>query len=132
MGPSLANTSPTCSWTGGDSVEKDLWKITSLVEKPEPAQAPSRLAIPGRYILTPDIFEILAHTKPSVGGEIQLTDALATLAQKKQMFAYRFAGTRFDAGDRVGYLKASLHYALKRPELRPQLLEWLEDLVGKK
>lgn len=117
---------------GGQKIKDDLLLVDRLVEKPDPDQAPSRFAIPGRYILTPDIFDLLAQTAPSIGGEIQLTDALAALAKKRKMYAFRFAGTRYDAGDRVGYLKANIHFALKRPELRPQLLAWLKELVEKK
>lgn len=103
---------------GGKEIEKDTWLLDTLVEKPKTADAPSRLAIPGRYILTPDIFTLLENSKPGVGGEIQLTDSLQALAKKRKMYAYRFKGQRFDAGDKFGYMEANIHYALKRPELR--------------
>ncbi len=103
---------------GGKEVGKDTWLLDTLVEKPKPENAPSRMAIPGRYILTPDIFSILENASPGVNGEIQLTDALQTLAKQRKMYAYRFEGKRFDAGDKFGYMEANLHYAMKRPELR--------------
>lgn len=103
---------------GGKEVDKDTWLLDTLVEKPKTADAPSRLAIPGRYILTPDIFPLLETSKTGVGGEIQLTDSLQALAKKRKMYAYRFKGQRFDAGDKFGYMEANLHYAMKRPEIR--------------
>jgi UTP--glucose-1-phosphate uridylyltransferase len=103
---------------GGKEVGKSTWLLDKLVEKPKPADAPSRLAIPGRYILTPDIFPLLENSKTGVNGEIQLTDSLQALALKRKMYAYRFEGQRFDAGDKFGYMEANLHYAMKRPEIR--------------
>lgn len=103
---------------GGKEVSKDTWLLDTLVEKPKTEDAPSRLAIPGRYILTPDIFALLETSKTGVGGEIQLTDSLQALAKKRKMYAYRFEGQRFDAGDKFGYMEANLHYAMKRPEIR--------------
>jgi UTP--glucose-1-phosphate uridylyltransferase len=102
----------------GREAGKNTWLLDTLVEKPQPEKAPSRLAIPGRYILTPDIFPLLETSQTGVGGEIQLTDSLQALAKKRKMYAYKFTGTRFDAGDKFGYLEANLHYALKRPELQ--------------
>jgi UTP--glucose-1-phosphate uridylyltransferase len=103
---------------GGKEVSKDTFLLDTLVEKPKTEDAPSRLAIPGRYILTPDIFPLLESSKTGVGGEIQLTDSLQALAKKRKMYAYRFKGQRFDAGDKFGYMEANLHYAMKRPEIR--------------
>lgn len=103
---------------GGQEAGKDTWLLDTLVEKPKTEDAPSRLAIPGRYVLTPDIFPLLENSKTGVGGEIQLTDALQALAKKRKMYAYRFKGQRFDAGDKFGYMEANLHYAMKRPEIR--------------
>jgi UTP--glucose-1-phosphate uridylyltransferase len=103
---------------GGKESGKDTWLLDTLVEKPKTEDAPSRLAIPGRYILTPDIFPLLENSKTGVGGEIQLTDSLQALAKKRKMYAYRFKGQRFDAGDKFGYMEANLHYAMKRPEIR--------------
>jgi UTP--glucose-1-phosphate uridylyltransferase len=105
----------------GTAVDERTWLLSHLVEKPKAADAPSRLAIPGRYVLTPDIWEILENAKPTIGGEIQLTDSLQALAKKRKMYAYKFEGQRFDAGDKFGYLEANLHYAMKRPELRDQV-----------
>jgi UTP--glucose-1-phosphate uridylyltransferase len=90
---------------------------------------PSNLAVIGRYVLPPSIFEILETVKPGVGGEIQLTDALAVLAAGKGLLGYRFEGSRYDAGDRFGYLKANIAYALKRPELRAPLLDYLREVA---
>jgi UTP--glucose-1-phosphate uridylyltransferase len=95
----------------------DLVRVTDMVEKPAPGTAPSRLAIVGRYVLPPEIWPILAATKPGKGGEIQLTDALLGLARQRGLVAATLDGTRHDAGDRLGYLRANLLYALKRPEL---------------
>jgi UTP--glucose-1-phosphate uridylyltransferase len=102
---------------GGKEVAKDTLLLDKLVEKPRPEVAPSRLAIPGRYILTPDIFDHLQNAKPGVQGEIQLTDSLQALAKSRKMYAFQFEGRRFDAGDKFGYLEANLYYAMKRPEL---------------
>jgi UTP--glucose-1-phosphate uridylyltransferase len=104
---------------GGDRIDARLTRVKTLVEKPSPAESPSRLAIPGRYVLTPGIFEVLRKTTPGKGGEIQLTDGLKTLAEKESLFAYAFEGIRYDTGDRIGYIDATLAYAMKRPELAP-------------
>ena len=103
--------------------------IERIVEKPPRGQAPSNLAVVGRYVLPPEIFSILAALKPGVGGEIQLTDGLAELAARGQLVGVRFHGTRHDAGDRLGYLTANIAYALKRPELRDGLLAYLKTVV---
>ncbi|HQR30702.1 MAG TPA: UTP--glucose-1-phosphate uridylyltransferase GalU [Anaeromyxobacteraceae bacterium] len=103
-------------------------RIERLVEKPK-ADAPSRLAVIGRYVLPPSIFPILEKVKPGVGGEIQLTDALAVLARDEGLLGYRFEGERYDAGDRFGFLKANIAFALERPDLREPLLEYLKSLV---
>ena len=100
-----------------------------IVEKPARDRAPSNLAVIGRYVLPHDVFDVLAQLKPGAGGEIQLTDALAVLAQQKRLLGVRFEGTRYDAGDRLGYLQANVAYALKRPELRDALLAWLREVV---
>lgn len=114
---------------GGRECDKDTWLLDTLVEKPKTSDAPSRLAIPGRYILTPDIFPLLENSKTGVGGEIQLTDSLQALAKKRKMYAYRFKGKRFDAGDKFGYLEANLHYALKRPEMRERVQKLICQLA---
>jgi UTP--glucose-1-phosphate uridylyltransferase len=114
---------------GGKEAGDNLWLLDKLVEKPKPENAPSRLAIPGRYILTPDIFPLLENSPTGVGGEIQLTDSLQALAKKRKMYAYRFEGKRFDAGDKFGYLEANLHYAMKRPEIRERALKLISRLA---
>jgi UTP--glucose-1-phosphate uridylyltransferase len=114
---------------GGKEVAKGTLLLDKLVEKPQPSVAPSRLAIPGRYVLTPDIFDFLESAQPGVQGEIQLTDSLQALAKKRKMYAYQFEGQRFDAGDKFGYLEANLHYAMKRPELRERCQRLLKDLA---
>jgi UTP--glucose-1-phosphate uridylyltransferase len=108
---------PKYGMVGGTMLSKDLMHVDRLVEKPKPADAPSQLAIPGRYVLSPTIFDCLKNTKPGAGGEIQLTDGLQALAKREKLLAYRFAGTRYDAGDRMGYIDATIAYALKRPEM---------------
>jgi len=103
---------------GGDRINSKLTRVKTLVEKPSVKDAPSHLAIPGRYVLSPTIFDILRNTAPGKGGEIQLTDGLKTLAEREKLFAFEFDGTRYDTGDRMGYIDATLAYALKRPDLR--------------
>jgi UTP--glucose-1-phosphate uridylyltransferase len=112
----------------GPAVDARTIRIEKLVEKPK-TDAPSRLAVIGRYVLPPRIFSILEQVKPGVGGEIQLTDALAVLAREEGLLGYRFEGERYDAGDRFGFLKANIAFALERPELREPLLEYLRQLV---
>jgi UTP--glucose-1-phosphate uridylyltransferase len=114
---------------GGKEVANGTLLLDKLVEKPKTADAPSRLAIPGRYVLTPDIFDFLENATPGVGGEIQLTDALQKLASKRKMYAYKFSGRRFDAGDKFGYLEANLYYAMKRPELRERCQTLLQRMA---
>jgi UTP--glucose-1-phosphate uridylyltransferase len=112
----------------GRPIDDRTIRIERLVEKPK-RDPPSRLAIIGRYVLPPQIFEILERQPPGVGGEIQLTDALATLARETGLVGYRFEGQRYDAGDRLGYLKANVAYALQRPGLREPLLAWLREVA---
>jgi UTP--glucose-1-phosphate uridylyltransferase len=113
----------------GKELADGVIQIDKIVEKPKRGTAPSNLAVIGRYVLPPEIFEILEKQTPGVGGEIQLTDGLATLQQRKGLLGYKFKGLRYDAGDKVGYLKANIAYALKRSELRGPLLAWLGELV---
>jgi UTP--glucose-1-phosphate uridylyltransferase len=110
----------------GTALDARTTRIERLVEKPK-QDAPSNLAVIGRYVLPPRIFELLEQVTPGVGGEIQLTDALAMLAREEGLLGYRFEGTRYDAGDRLGYLKANIGYALKRPELAGPLREFLKE-----
>ena len=106
-----------------------LYELTGMVEKPPIEKAPSDMAILRRYILTPEVFAILEQVKPGQGGEIQLTDALAALRKKDGLIGYKFEGRRYDAGDKLGYVKANVAYAIKRPDLRGLLLEWLASLL---
>jgi UTP--glucose-1-phosphate uridylyltransferase len=103
--------------------------VEGIVEKPTPAEAPSSLAVVGRYILTPRIFGLLRATARGVGGEIQLTDALATLLSQEYMFAYRFKGKRYDCGSKLGYLQATVEYGLKHPELGESFRNYLCSLL---
>jgi UTP--glucose-1-phosphate uridylyltransferase len=112
----------------GTPAEERVVAIDDLVEKPAPEKAPSNLAIIGRYILPPEIFEILAKTKPEVGGEIQLTSALRQLRQRRPIDGYLFEGRRYDAGDKLGFLKATVELALERPDLGREFREYLKGL----
>ena len=105
--------------------------IKYVVEKPKPAVAPSNLAIVGRYVLPSRIFGLLESTKPGAGGEIQLTDAIAALLAEQRVLAYRFDGTRFDCGSKLGLVKATLHFAMQDPTLAPSVREFLEELTAK-
>ena len=98
-------------------------------EKPAREDAPSRLAVLGRYIIKPQIFEILEQTKPGKGGEVQLTDALKVLASEDAVYAYDFEGIRYDVGDKLGFLKATVEYALRREDLGAPFKEYLQELV---
>ncbi|MBZ0221051.1 MAG: UTP--glucose-1-phosphate uridylyltransferase GalU [Candidatus Methylomirabilis sp.] len=111
----------------GQKVAPGIYKVLDLVEKPK-ANPPSNLAIIGRYILTPGIFPALDETKPGKGGEIQLTDALKILLRSQDIYALEFEGTRYDAGDKLGFLKANISLALKRPELKGDLRKFLKGL----
>ena len=108
-----------------------LWSVKDMVEKPAVSEAPSRLAVLGRYIIAPEIFDILEKTKPGSGGEIQLTDALKELARMQTILAYNFEGRRYDVGDKQGFLEATVEQALKKPELRDKFLAYLKDIVAK-
>jgi UTP--glucose-1-phosphate uridylyltransferase len=105
-----------------------LFRIRDLVEKPKPDEAPSNLAIIGRYILTPDIFHAIENIEPGAGGEIQLTDGLRRLLQQRPIYGLKFEGRRFDAGDKLGFLKATVEFAMKRPDLGEQFRSYLKGL----
>ncbi len=109
----------------GDKMGDRVHRINTLVEKPAPGTAPTNLAVMGRYVLPPEIFTYLENVQPGHGGEIQLTDALQALASDRGLVGYQFEGTRHDIGDKLGFLKANIAYALKRPDLGPQLREYL-------
>ena len=112
------------------AVKPNIWQAIDLIEKPDAAEAPSRLAVLGRYILDPEIFSILEKTKPGRGGEIQLTDAIRVLAGQQAVYAYNFFGRRYDIGDKEGFLEATVEQALKRPELRDRFLQYLVKTVA--
>ncbi|MFZ5876461.1 MAG: UTP--glucose-1-phosphate uridylyltransferase GalU [Nitrospirota bacterium] len=112
----------------GKEVKPGLYQIKDLVEKPSPDQAPSTVAVIGRYVLTGDIFSILEHTAPGRNGEIQLTDALRELAQQGRLYGKVLDGRRHDAGDKLGFLKATVEFGLKNPELGPAFRRYLEEL----
>jgi UTP--glucose-1-phosphate uridylyltransferase len=112
----------------GEEVRPGLWRVKGLVEKPSPKEAPSNLAVIGRYILSPKVFEILRETKPGRGGEIQLTDALNVLCQEEPLYAYAFQGKRFDVGEKLGYMMAQVEIALLHPEIGPAFKEYLRQL----
>lgn len=105
-----------------------LFEVSNLVEKPKPEDAPSNLAIIGRYILTPRVFEALERTQLGTGGELQLTDGLRELLKTEKIYGFRFEGKRHDTGDKLGFLKATVEFALKRPDLGGELRAWLKDL----
>lgn len=109
----------------GSKVADDVYKVKDLVEKPDPENAPSNVAILGRYIITPEIFDILSELPPGKNSEIQLTDALEELSEKRDMYAYVFEGKRYDLGDKHGFLQATVDFALKRPDLRDDFLEYI-------
>jgi UTP--glucose-1-phosphate uridylyltransferase len=112
-----------------EPVAKNVYQILSLVEKPEPAQAPSRLGIVGRYVLTPETFETIMLTPPGKGNEIQITDALQILLKQQKLYAYELEGVRYDTGTHLGWLKANVAYALKRQDIGPELRDYLRKLL---
>jgi UTP--glucose-1-phosphate uridylyltransferase len=101
-----------------------------MIEKPVPSETPSRMAIIGRYVLRPEIFEILAKQSPGRGGEIQLTDGLAQLAHQRKMFGCAFVGDRYDIGDKFGFVRATIAYALKRSDLKDKVTDYLRSLAA--
>ena len=111
-------------------LKPNVWQAVRLVEKPLPEEAPSNLAVLGRYVLDPAIFHILEKTPPGRGGEIQLTDAICTLAARQKVYAYQFEGRRYDIGDKEGFLEATVEQALKRPELRERFMAYLVRSIG--
>ena len=111
-----------------EEIEDGIYRVKDMVEKPAFAEAPSDLAIIGRYVLTPDIFAELENTKPGAVGEIQITDAMRSLLKKRPFYAVRFKGKRHDAGDKLGFLIANVEFALKRPDLAPEFKEYLKSL----
>ena len=112
----------------GITIEDRVSKVKGLVEKPSVEEAPSNTAILGRYIVTPKIFDILDNTKPGKGNEIQLTDALMQLLKEEAMYAYNFEGRRYDVGDKLGFLEATVEYALRKPEIRDDYINYLRGI----
>jgi UTP--glucose-1-phosphate uridylyltransferase len=111
-----------------EEIEPNVFKIRDMVEKPSFADAPSNLAIIGRYIFTPDIFEAIEKTEPGAGGEIQITDAMRLLLKQRPFYAVKLEGTRHDAGDKLGFLIATVEFALKRDDLGHEFKEYLKGL----
>lgn len=116
----------------GIHIEDRVYKVKDLIEKPSIEDAPSNIAILGRYIITPQIFEILENTEAGKNGEIQLTDALKTLISQEAMYAYDFEGKRYDVGDKLGFLQATIEYALRKPELRDEFINYLNTMPWEK
>lgn len=116
----------------GKYIDDRIYLIKDLVEKPEVDKAPSNIAILGRYILKPNLFEILENQKPGKNNEIQLTDALKTLCERQAMYAYEFEGKRYDVGEKFGFLQATVEFALKNDELKEPFLNYLKDLIKEK
>ncbi|WP_425424811.1 UTP--glucose-1-phosphate uridylyltransferase GalU [Staphylococcus schleiferi] len=110
------------------SKDNRLYEVTKFVEKPAPGTAPSNLAIMGRYVLTPDIFDYLENQEKGAGGEIQLTDAIERLNQSEQVFAYDFEGERFDVGEKIGFVKTTIQYALKDEEMSEEIRQFIQTL----
>ncbi|WP_443789781.1 UTP--glucose-1-phosphate uridylyltransferase GalU [Dialister succinatiphilus] len=115
---------------GKPTDDPNLLKVKDMIEKPSMEEAPSRFAALGRYVITPDVFEVLEQTKPGKGGEIQLADALRVMARNGSVYAYNFTGKRYDTGNKLGYLKATVEFALRRPDLGPQFREYLKKLLA--
>ena len=114
---------------GEETDNSRLMRVSDMVEKPAREEAPSRMAVLGRYIIKPQIFDILTHTKPGKGGEIQLTDALKELARQDAVYAYDFIGQRYDVGDKLGFLKATVEFALRREDLGADFKAYLQEIV---
>jgi len=115
----------------GTEEKKGIYKITDLVEKPEPENAPSELAVIGRYILTPDIFDVLEKLPPGRGGEIQLTDAIKVLSEKRPVYGYVFDGRRYDAGSKIGFLKATVDFALAEKDLSEAFKRYIIEAASR-
>jgi UTP--glucose-1-phosphate uridylyltransferase len=113
-----------------DDPRQDTSRIRAIVEKPVPAEAPSTLAVVGRYVLTPKVFDLLAHAKPGRGGEIQLTDGISALLDLERVLAMKLPGKRYDCGSRLGYLKASVEFGLRHPEVGAEFARYLAKREG--
>ncbi len=115
----------------GEKIGDRLYTVNDMIEKPAPEDAPTDVGVLGRYVITPGIFEKLKATKPGAGGEIQLTDALKALAKEEKMYAYDFEGRRYDVGDRLGFLEATVEYALRREDLAAPFKTYLKSILTK-
>lgn len=113
---------------GAPTEDPSIYNVNDMVEKPSVDKAPSRMAVLGRYVISPEIFDILENTEPGKGGEIQLTDALKVLAKQENMTALNFKGRRYDVGDKQGFLEATVEYALRREDIRNKFIEYLQGL----
>jgi UTP--glucose-1-phosphate uridylyltransferase len=113
----------------GKKVSDRIYEVADLVEKPEPEEAPSNTAVVGRYILNANIFKAIKETVPGKGGEVQLTDAIKSLIGHEKIFAYEFKGTRYDVGEKIGFLKANIAYALKREALGKELKDYIRKII---
>lgn len=113
----------------GQRIGDRIYTVNDMIEKPKPEDAPTDVAVLGRYVITPEIFEKLENTKPGAGGEIQLTDALKALAKEQSMYAYDFEGRRYDVGDRLGFLEATVEYALRREDLNDDFKAYLKNVI---
>lgn len=131
LGVQSVNTEDVCKYgiVDGIQIEGKVCKVKGLVEKPNVEDAPSNIAILGRYIVTPKIFEILENTKPGKGNEIQLTDALLELVKSEAMYAYNFEGRRYDVGSKLGFLEATVEYALRKNELKDNFVEYIKSII---
>lgn len=114
---------------GTPTENPDLLKVKNMIEKPSIEEAPSRFAALGRYVITPEVFKILEQTEPGKGGEIQLTDALRVMAKNGNVYAYNFKGKRYDTGNKLGYLKATVEFALRRDDIGPEFRQYLKSLL---
>lgn len=134
IGCQVVKPEQVSSYGNVDGVKTDdpnLLKVKDMIEKPSVEEAPSRFAALGRYVITPEVFDVLEQTKPGKGGEIQLTDALRVMAHNGSVYAYNFTGKRYDTGNKLGYLKATVEFAIRRPDLGPQFRQYLKDLLEK-
>ena len=113
----------------GVSIDDRLYEVNGLIEKPDPELAPTNIAIMGRYILTPAIFEILGYQEAGAGGEVQLTDAISVLQSRENVYAYEFEGQRFDVGEKMGFIKTTLEFAMQRDDLRDELITFVKGLL---
>lgn len=116
----------------GQALTDRLYQVEEMVEKPRPHEAPSQMAIIGRYVLRPEIFSLLENLPPGRGGEIQLTDGLLELVRKRKVYGYEFVGERYDVGDKLGFVQATVAYALKRPDLEDKVREYLKSVISEK